>query len=214
MSEHNALQQQLDTLSKQWPDSELPLSLRTARALLQRARQEREPVAERLLQRAQQCLESVEPPTKKSSQILAPNTGLTELVSALQQDSAQSQAPVLSKLEQQIEEQTTKLLGEDAPSVTTEEHHESDHGGLRAAQKFERTRQRHAKRKTVAIALERRPENPGPLNPHMLAVKILSEVQDVSPAYLERYVTFVDALVSLDAGIKTWSKKSASQKKR
>lgn len=214
MSEHNLLQQQLATLSQHWAESELPIALRTAKALLQRAQHERQAVATRLLLRAQQCLDDVAPPTEKTPHITAPKTGLTELISLLQQDTAQSQAPVLSKLEKQIDEQTLKLLGEPPTTEPIVASKETEQSGLRAARKFEHSRQRHAKRKAVAIALERRPENPGPLNPHMLAVKILSEIQEVSPAYLERYVSFVDALISLDAGIKSRSKKGGTQKKR
>ncbi len=216
MSEQITLHQQLDALSEQWRDNPQPLALQTAKALLQRAAREREPVAARLVQRARQCLDAVGSPAM--SERLAPESlsDLTALVSALRHDAGQAQTPVLSKLEKQIEEQNLKLLGEEPASATAAvaETCEPETDGLRAAQKFERNQQRHAKRKAVAIALERRPENPGPLNPHMLAVKILSELQDVSPDYLERYVSFVDALVSLEAGIKNWNKKTATQKKR
>ena len=214
VSEHSALQQQLDTLSEQWPANAQPIALQTAKALLQRAALERESVASRLVERARHCLDAVGSPTANERPVPDQSTDLTALVSALRHDAVQAQAPVLSKLEKQIEEQNLKLLGEKPATETVTETREPEADGLRAARKFERTRQRHAKRKAVAIALERRPENPGPLNPHMLAVKILSELQDVSPDYLERYVSFVDALVSLDAGIKSWNKKSATQKKR
>jgi hypothetical protein len=51
---------------------------------------------------------------------------------------------------------------------------------------------------------DKAPENPGPLNSHLLVLRALRRMQDISPAYLERFVGHVEALVWLDqAGVRS-----------
>ena len=42
------------------------------------------------------------------------------------------------------------------------------------------------------------PQNPGPLNPQMLAIKSLSTMRELSPDYLNRFVSYVDTLLWLE----------------
>lgn len=50
----------------------------------------------------------------------------------------------------------------------------------------------------LAEALAQAPENAGPLNSHLLALQALKLMRDVSPDYLKRFVSYVDALLWLD----------------
>ena len=50
----------------------------------------------------------------------------------------------------------------------------------------------------LAEALAQAPENAGPLNSHLLALQSLKLMRDVSPGYLKRFVSYVDALLWLD----------------
>ena len=50
----------------------------------------------------------------------------------------------------------------------------------------------------LAEALAQAPENAGPLNSHLLALQSLKLMRDTSPAYLKRFVAYVDALLWLD----------------
>ncbi len=50
----------------------------------------------------------------------------------------------------------------------------------------------------VTEALGRKPENAGPLNSHALLVRSLDLMRGLSPDYLRRFVTHVDALLWLD----------------
>lgn len=43
-------------------------------------------------------------------------------------------------------------------------------------------------------ALNAKPENPGPLNPETLAIRLLTQINDVSPEYISHYVTYFDTL--------------------
>ena len=52
--------------------------------------------------------------------------------------------------------------------------------------------------KQVTQALDQAPKNAGPINSHMLVLRSLALMRDVSPAYLNRFVSYVDTLLSLD----------------
>ena len=54
--------------------------------------------------------------------------------------------------------------------------------------------------KQLALAMKQAPVNAGPINSHMLVLRSLAMMQDISPDYLSRMVTYVDTLLSLDPG--------------
>jgi len=52
--------------------------------------------------------------------------------------------------------------------------------------------------KLVRQAIKEGPENPGPINPHMLAIRSLSTMQNLSPHYLKRFVSYIDTIFWLE----------------
>jgi hypothetical protein len=56
--------------------------------------------------------------------------------------------------------------------------------------------------KQLALAMKQGPKNAGPINSHNLVLRSLAMMQDISPGYLSRMVSYVDTLVSLDPGEK------------
>jgi hypothetical protein len=52
--------------------------------------------------------------------------------------------------------------------------------------------------KQVTKAIDQAPKNAGPINSHGLVLKSLALMRDVSPDYLNRFVTYMDALLILD----------------
>lgn len=52
--------------------------------------------------------------------------------------------------------------------------------------------------KQVRQAIARAPQNAGPINSHSLVLRALALMQDISPDYLNRFMTHVDALLCLD----------------
>ena len=52
--------------------------------------------------------------------------------------------------------------------------------------------------KQLAQANEQGPENAGPLNSHQLLLRAFSVMRDISPDYLNRFVSYVDTLLWLD----------------
>ena len=67
--------------------------------------------------------------------------------------------------------------------------------------------------KQLALAIEQGPEKAGPLNSHQLVLRSLTAMRDISPAYLSRFMSYVDALLWLDlADSKPIAKSTADDK--
>ena len=56
--------------------------------------------------------------------------------------------------------------------------------------------------KQMAQALEQAPANAGPINSHMLVLRSLALMREISPDYLNRFVSYADTLLCLDIGEK------------
>ncbi len=69
---------------------------------------------------------------------------------------------------------------------------------LRSVQAFRESWARIATEDQVTQAVQRGPENAGPLNSHMLVLRTLSLMQTLSPDYLRRFVSHADSLLWLD----------------
>ncbi len=56
--------------------------------------------------------------------------------------------------------------------------------------------------KQVAQAFAQAPKNAGPINSHMLVLRSLALMRDISPDYLNRFISYADTLVCLEQGEK------------
>ncbi|WP_353393126.1 DUF2894 domain-containing protein [Hydrogenophaga sp. 5NK40-0174] len=68
---------------------------------------------------------------------------------------------------------------------------------LRSAVRFHDMWARMGAEQDLEEAFGRAPENAGPLNPHMLVLKTLRQMQSLSPAYLQRFMTQAEGLLWL-----------------
>lgn len=89
---------------------------------------------------------------------------------------------------------------------------------LRSAQTFRETWSRICAEDEVTEAVQRGPDNAGPLNSHMLVLRTLGLMRELSPDYLRRFMAHADTLLWLDqAGgrlkMPTGKGKPARQKK-
>ena len=71
-------------------------------------------------------------------------------------------------------------------------------GELKALTQFRSTWARISVDRQLSRSLAQLPQNPGPLNSQLLALRALQLMQDIAPAYLQRFVTQVEALLWLD----------------
>jgi hypothetical protein len=71
---------------------------------------------------------------------------------------------------------------------------------LKAIRQFRNTWSKLSVDKQVAQALDQAPKNAGPINSHMLVLRSLVLMRDISPDYLNRFMSYVDTLLCLDQG--------------
>lgn len=206
------LQQQLEDWRQQ-AATVAPLRLAVIDSLLTRAQSQRPAVAKHLYRRVNaqlpELIAQCQADPKQNNATGAPPSPLADFIQQWQQSIQQQDNTPVSPLEEKIRAQNARYLGESpaAPQPEASPPQEST-PGLRAAQRLQQRQGIQVKRRKVELALSKRPKNPGPLNPQMLAVKLLSETQQSSPDYLERLVVFVETLTALEALDKKFSKKS------
>ncbi len=83
-------------------------------------------------------------------------------------------------------------------SNTDNAHADATPTELKSIDKFRNTWSRISADKQLRQAMESGPDNAGPLNSHLLVLRSLTLMQDVAPAYLDRLMRHVDALMWLD----------------
>ncbi len=72
------------------------------------------------------------------------------------------------------------------------------HPELKSVQNFRSTWSKLSIGKQVAHAFAQAPKNAGPLNSHVVALRALAQMRDISPDYLHRFLSYVDTLARLD----------------
>ena len=71
---------------------------------------------------------------------------------------------------------------------------------LKSVRHFRNTWSKLSVDKQVAKALGQAPKNAGPINSHMLVLRSLALMREISPDYLNRFMCYADALLRLDHG--------------
>lgn len=94
------------------------------------------------------------------------------------------------------------------------DQHAPDHAGMRVEvsaaprselktiRNFRKTWAKLSVDNQVAQALKQAPKNAGPINSHMLMLRSLTMMRDISPDYLSRFMSYADTLLCLDQGEK------------
>ena len=207
----DVLLQQVAELRESGADRFDPVRFRYIEALAQRAHSAREPLGEQLTEKSAQALQTYlgaraeACAANEQSKVLLPSSTVTALA-ALRRDLNAGQATPLSAIsdfEQQLQGQEVELLqGALSASAVIEESVpkpasdalDSPAQPLKASQTMRAHLQRRAAEKRIDLAIAEGPESPGPLNPQMLAIKALTIMRDISPQYLNRYVSYLDTL--------------------
>lgn len=135
---------------------------------------------------------SLEPSQKPTPTIAArPSSPLAALLDALNQPTdAPAKAP-RSALEQRIfgdmdQPEQTHLPPTGVPKP------------LKAMARAKADQSTHAIQERIHHAIESTPKDAGPMNAHRLVSRALSEMQRLSPEYLERFARYTDTLMALE----------------
>ncbi|WP_409482666.1 DUF2894 domain-containing protein [Noviherbaspirillum sp. ST 5-3] len=73
---------------------------------------------------------------------------------------------------------------------------------LKTIRNFRNTWSKLSADKQLTRALEQAPANAGPINSHMLVLRSLALMREISPDYLNRFMSYTETLLSLDQGEK------------
>ncbi|OYT93612.1 MAG: hypothetical protein CFE43_02515 [Burkholderiales bacterium PBB3] len=87
---------------------------------------------------------------------------------------------------------------------------------LKSVRNFRNTWSKLSAQKQVSQALGQAPKNAGPINSHMLVLRSLELMRDISPDYLNRFMSYADTLLCLDQSdlsAKPATKKAATRVK-
>ena len=71
---------------------------------------------------------------------------------------------------------------------------------LKSVRYFRNTWSKLSADKQVTQALDQAPKNAGPINSHRLVLRSLALMREISPDYLNRFVSYVDTLLCLEQG--------------
>lgn len=69
---------------------------------------------------------------------------------------------------------------------------------MKSVQQFRQSWHRMKVQDQVEHALQQGPANAGPLNSHRLVLRTLGLMQDLSPAYLHHFMSYLDTMLQLD----------------
>lgn len=167
-------------------------------SLLASAQTQRPSVRKRLLDKVQKCLqEQAASSVKSKPQLMLPtNSPLAELIAALNNmPLTRSNAPVRTEfddlLKDQDLEQLDGLIGLDHLDRNAPK-------GLTAHRRLNLSRQEQNNEHLVRLAIERAPQDPGPLNSHKLVINAMAMIKALSPRYARRLVAFGESMLWLE----------------
>jgi hypothetical protein len=189
-----ALKETLAVLQADYPHVDPP-RLHGIAQLLARAEQQRPAVQAILLRRAAGMLENYQ----RGCQQGGGESRLATIVSARRQQLTQRRcgaAVALRALQHELNRETG------TPAETRESVSPISANPPRElrALRLLRSRQRHQDiEQRIDQAIQNAPEDPGPLNPQMLAIRALTNMRERSPAYLKQFVGYLDTLMWLEA---------------
>ena len=132
------------------------------------------------------------------TQTLMPINALTHSLNLQSEQRAKlSQSENLDSYLQQVDHDLFDSLDINTSEITLSE---TEPLILQSVQLFKQSQQQFNVTQLVQQAIADSPDKPGPLNPHMLAIRSLTLMQDLSPKYMERFISYIDNLLWLEQG--------------
>lgn len=142
----------------------------------------------------QQCLQRL--------QRSAGRPGLGPLVKQLRRKGREREAAVEDlSLDEMLRRQEQAAL-QARPDISGGRLDDEQTDELRAMRQFRDAWAKRVIEKAVEQAMEDAPEDAGPLNSHRLVIGAITQMRDISPDYLNRFVSYVDTLLWLEQAAK------------
>ena len=188
MSLRAELTERLDALAAQGAATRAPLDWHFATVLAQRAQAETGAVQARLSERLAQALARVETLLARAVPVAVPAISPSPLAELLEDMGAAPLAALPAAATNSRSARPT-AAPRTAPSLRPE---------LKSVGRMRKTLSRLKVHQQVSLALAQPPEHAGPINSQMLVLRSLALMQDISPEYLHRFMSHVDALMTLE----------------
>jgi hypothetical protein len=215
------LLQQVELFKQQGGSLHDPVRFCFIESLIHRSLEQRENVRDRLLKKAQLALDeykstfaalAAEPAIEKVSpslnQLSSVVLALSSLRKVLADDvidntisgSDRNDATVesmaggilaISFAEQLIQQEQLLLSGDKTQKITRSS---APLPKLKAGVAYQQFQHQQRVDHFIDSAFNETPETPGPLNPEILAIKLLRQINDLSPTYISRYVGYFETL--------------------
>lgn len=110
----------------------------------------------------------------------------------------------------------TLLLQEMAPpppaTVPSKARFLETHRESPRVQQFRKQLRKISVQKQVSHAIAQAPQNAGPINSHMLVLRALGLMRELSPDYLQRFMAYVNTLVVLENAVEPATGKAVARK--
>lgn len=94
-----------------------------------------------------------------------------------------------------LKQQETQVLADNGASAPPPPPRQRE---LSALRQLRHQRQAHRARQRIDDAITQTPSDAGPLNSHRLVTRSIETLRELSPAYLEHFVNYLDTLMSLE----------------
>lgn len=94
-----------------------------------------------------------------------------------------------------LKQQETQVLADNGASAPPPPPRQRE---LSALRQLRHQRQVHRARQRIDDAITQTPSDAGPLNSHRLVTRSIETLRELSPAYLEHFVNYLDTLMSLE----------------
>ncbi len=185
----DALTERLQALAAQGAATRAPLDWHVVTVLAQRTQAETGAVQARLAERLAQALARVDAQLASAAPAPAAATRPSPLAALLEEMGAAPLAPPPAAASSRHRPRATTA----APRTAASPHPE-----LKSVGRMRKTLSRLKVRQQLSQALAQPPEHAGPINSQMLVLRSLALMQDISPEYLHRFMSHVDALMTLE----------------
>lgn len=198
------LSQQLAQLQASDAHKHDPVRWRYITALIERAQTQRESVQTQLLEKAENVLEDYQQRYGLDDQSdshrdvqQAPNfiqelKALVEYLSSTtnpaQQDSASGLGALNALLLEQDQALNIQQLASTTPTST------GSATTLKSSLAYQQLQEKQRIDQFIDKALQQTPENPGPLNPEVMVIKMIKQLYQLSPEYVGRYISYFETL--------------------
>jgi hypothetical protein len=168
-----------------------PVHLHYLELLSTRAQTQPEPVKTILQARLAQAAATL-------SQRLQQAKGVAQEASPMAEPAVPARATPLAELVRSLQAQAQNPSQGEQPGPTTQQAQSAANPELKSVRMFRNTWAKLSSERRLSQALEQAPKNAGPINSHMLVLRSLALMREISPDYLNRFMAYAQALLCLD----------------